>query len=605
MKKTLLFIMLVAFGSLSFAQSAMMKQHDRLQEIKMEKQKAVKDQSSFTSEVVSPSIANDRGADVVIGNTVYDLQSNATMQHRAFIFPDGTMSAVWTMGFVPASYPERGTGYNYHDGTSWGPVPTDRIEGERVGWPCIAPYGETGEIVCVHTAADGLLFSWRPVKGEGEWSTFNLFGPASTGGLTWPRMITSGENNEVIHVIATLYTETFAGQTAPILYSRSMDGGVTWDPENKIFDEIGPDYTDGFGGDEYCWAPAEGNTIAFVAFGGFTDGAVMKSTDGGDNWDRINFYNSPEPMYDGTQALPRFGGGDSYNSAVIDASGKVHVAFGRMLHASDGTGTSSYYPYTDGLIYWNEDMPPLDSAMIGSDVFDLDNLEANGYLLARAQDHGDDTIVGIATYQASLTSMPQLVYNDGFIYAQYSAVSLGFDNSEFNFRHIWGQVSEGDGLWSTPTDYTGDVFHIFSECVFPSSSPTINTDIHTVYQTSNMPGIAERYTGHDPIDNNIVDLKIPLHVGVNNLDVTSFEVSQNSPNPAVNTTTIVVNTSKIGQIQLSINNILGQEVYTEIDRGTTLGSHAFRLDVSNYESGLYFYTITVGNYSVTKKMLVK
>ena len=41
MKKTLLFIMLVAFGSLSFAQSAMMKQHDRLQEIKMEKQKGL------------------------------------------------------------------------------------------------------------------------------------------------------------------------------------------------------------------------------------------------------------------------------------------------------------------------------------------------------------------------------------------------------------------------------------------------------------------------------------------------------------------------------------------------------------------------------------
>jgi len=312
-------------------------------------------------------------------------------------------------------------------------------------------------------------------------------------------------------------------------------------------------------------------------------------------------------MYDGTQALPRFGGGDSYNSAVIDASGKVHVAFGRMLHASDGTGTSSYYPYTDGLIYWNEDMPPLDSAMIGSDVFDLDNLEANGYILARAQDHGDDTIVGIATYQASLTSMPQLVYNDGFIYAQYSAVSLGFDNSEFNFRHIWGEVSEGDGKWSAPTDYTGDVFHIFSECVFPSSSPVVTTDaIHTVYQTSNMPGIAERYTGHDPIDNNIVDLKItPLHVGVNNIQSTPFEVDQNSPNPAVTNTTIFVNTEKIGQIQLTINNVLGQVVYTDIDNGTSLGAHAFRINVADYESGLYFYTVSMGSVSITKKMLVE
>ena len=604
MKKTLLFVIVAAFSVSSFAQSALMKQKERLQSVKMQKLEPVKDASSFTSGVVNHYVGNQRGADVVIGNTVYDLQSNATMQHRAYVFPDGTMSAVWTMGQTPTGYTDRGTGYNYFDGSSWRPSPTQRIEDERVGWPEIAPYGETGEIVCVHTSADGLLFSWRPVKGEGEWSTFNLYGPAATGGLTWPRMVTSGENHEIIHVISTLYDEEYDGQDAPLYYSRSFDGGLTWDPENRVLDGIGPDYSPGFGGDEYCFATPVGETIAFVAFGGFTDGVVMKSSDGGDNWERLPFYNSPEPFFDLTQVLPRFGGGDSYNSAVIDDNGKVHVAFGRMLHASDGSA-ASYYPYTDGLIYWNEDMPALDSAMIGSDVFDLDKLEANGYLLARVQDHGDDTIVGIATYQAALTSMPQLVNKDGFIYAQYSAVSLGFDNSEFNYRHIWGEVSEGDGLWSSPTDYTGDVFHIFSECVFPSSSPTVDLDILTVFQTSNLPGIAERYTGHDPIDNNIVALKIPLHVGVNNVAALTFEVAQNIPNPADNRTTIVVNTQKTGQIQLAISNLLGQVVYTDVDMGNTMGTKAFNVHVSDFESGLYFYTITMGNNSVTKKMLVE
>ncbi|MCF8348243.1 MAG: T9SS type A sorting domain-containing protein [Bacteroidales bacterium] len=605
MKKFLLFSLLVVFSSATFAQSAMMSQKERLQKVTMQKQEAVKDASTFTDAVVNTYVANDRGADVVIGNTVYDLQSNATMQHRTYTFPDGTRNAVWTMGFNPTSYPERGTGYNYFDGTSWGPVPTERIEAERVGWPAVAPYGETGEIVCVHTSADGLLFSWRPVKGEGAWSTFTLYGPAGTGGLTWPRMITSGENNEVVHVIATLFDEAFDDQDAPIYYSRTSDGGVTWDPENVVLDGIGPDYSPGYGGDEYCWAAPMGETIAFVAFGGFTDGTVMKSTDNGTNWERFPFYLSPEPFFDGTQVLPRFGGGDSYNAAVIDETGKVHVAFGRMLHASDGSGTTSYYPYTDGLIYWNEDMPPLDSAMIGSDVFDLDYLEANGYLLARVQENGEDTIVGVATYQASLTSMPQLVYKDGFVYAQYSAVSLGFDNSEFNYRHIWGTVTEGDGIWAQAMDYTGDVFHIFSECVFPSSSPTADLAIHTVYQTSNMPGIAERYAGHDPIDNNIVDLAIPLHVGVNELNTTAFEVSQNTPNPAIDNTVILVNTQKIGTIKLAVSNVLGQVVYTASDAGRTLGAHAFTLNVSDLETGLYFYTVSVGNQSVTKKMLVK
>jgi len=605
MKKTLLFIMVFAFGYTVFGQNALMKQKDRLQQISMQKMEPVKDVATFTDIQVSPYTGNDRGADVVIGNTVYDLQSNATMQHRAYMFPDGTMNAVWTMGFVPASFAERGTGYNYFDGTSWGPVPTERIEGERVGWPAVAPYGETGEIVCVHTSADGLLFSWRPVKGEGEWSTFTLYGPASTGGLTWPRMVTSGENHEIVHVIATLFDEAYAGQDAPLFYSRTSDGGVTWDPELVVLDGVGPDYSPGYGGDEYCFATPVGETIAFVAFGGFTDGVVMKSTDNGDNWERLPFYNSPEPFFDGTQVLPRFGGGDAYNSAAIDADGKVHVAFGRMLHASDGSGTTSYYPYTDGMIYWNEDMPPLDSAMIGSDVFDLDNLEANGYLLARVQENGDDTIVGVATYQAALTSMPQLVCHEGFIYAQYSGVSLGFDNSEFNYRHIWGTVSEGDGLWSSPTDYTGDVFHIFSECVFPSSSPTVGNDIHTIYQTSNMPGINQRYEGHDPIDNAIVDLAIPLHVGINNIEVAPFEVGQNVPNPAVGNTSIYVNVKKTGNIEMTVHNVLGQVVYSEVQTANSLGARHFELNVDNFDSGLYFYTISMDNASITKKMLVK
>ena len=43
-----------------------------------------------------------------------------------------------------------------------------------------------------YTAADGLIFSWRETKGTGEWNNFMLYGPEGTGGLTWPRMVTTG-----------------------------------------------------------------------------------------------------------------------------------------------------------------------------------------------------------------------------------------------------------------------------------------------------------------------------------------------------------------------------------------------------------------------------
>lgn len=612
MRKFLCIAFAGLFSLSTYAQSPIMAQKDRLGKIKMTKTTPVFESTlNFTGEVAE--YAGERGADIIIGGTVYDLQSNSSFMQRTYMFPDGSISAVWTRGTTPTSYPERGTGYNYFDGSSWGPAPTERIEPVRCGWPNIAPYGPNGEIVCAHTGGTaGLIFSHRENKGTGAWTQFYLVGPAGHENLLWPRMITTGENNEIIHIIALTApvanggTE-YMGLDGALLYSRSDDGGITWNPENIIIDGTGSEYTNGWSGDTYAWAAPMGETLAFVAWDGIKDGIVIKSTDSGNSWERILFYASGTPFFDNSVVQTIYGGGDGYNAAAIDETGKVHVAFGRQLHAADGSGgPGSYYPYSNGLVYWNEDKPALDSVKIGHDILDPVWLRDNGYLLAEVQENGDDTIIGVATYQASLTSFPQLMVKDNQIYAFFSSLSLGFDNTVNNYRHVWGRVSENDGMWSEYTDYTGDVFHLFSECVFPGVSPTANETIHLTYQTSNQPGIAERYADHDPIDNNYVYLPVtPLHVGIgNDAQEVSFEV-QSYPNPAVNHTTIMVKTEKTGQINLSVYNVLGQEIYRATDEGKTLGAHSFTLNVSGFEAGIYFYTVEIGNKKVTNKMLVK
>jgi hypothetical protein len=67
------------------------------------------------------------GTETVIGTSTYDLQSNACVQNRILVHDDGTISAGWTMSQqYNTSYPDRGTGYNFFDGTTWGAQPTDR-----------------------------------------------------------------------------------------------------------------------------------------------------------------------------------------------------------------------------------------------------------------------------------------------------------------------------------------------------------------------------------------------------------------------------------------------------------------------------------------------
>ena len=630
MKKFLLFFFVLVINTYAFSQVEQLKQQKLFNTVAQADARSV---DALPVLPANPYVSN-KGVDEVVGTTWYDLQSNSSMSQRIWVFDDGTAAAVWTRGAetgVP-NFSGRGTGYNYFDGNSWGPDPTSRIEDVRTGWPSIAPYGADGEIVVAHTLNNtGLMFSWREHKGTGDWQHFTLAGPAPDNmDLTWARMITTGPNHDVIHIIACAgFNKTYEGLNEALVYSRSSDGGQTWDPENEILPGMSSDETSGIGGDDYAWAIPKGDTIAFVAFDGIKDGYVMKSYDGGDTWEKIIFYNSPMPFFTGNEGtLPRTGGGDGYNAIALDDQGKVHIAFGRQIHIDDDPADGwSYYPYSDGLVYWNEDMTPLDSADITNEVIP-DNWEnhplyLNGQLAAWTQPHNDDTIIGVAPYYASLTSMPQIsvkrdINGVNIVTVIYSALSLGFSNAELsqNYRHIWEHGTELDGqnTWGYFTDHTGDVLHLFSECVYPSAfpvnhnnSPTPDT-LHILYQSDNLPGNSIQPTGgnHAPVNNNMVYLKVfPPPTGITDLNESVFKVSQNRPNPATAQTIIDVNTMRAVTLELSVVNLLGQQVYTERRVTHSAGVLSFKVDVSALNTGIYFYKVTAGNSSVTKKMIVR
>ncbi len=621
MKKTLLLLVLSTFTMSVIAQVSQYKPKAWYKTVK-QANKVISDVPG-TSFLVdeNPTASTNKAADVVIGETWYDNQTNSGMGNRLIAWEDGTLSAAWIRSMTPTAYADRGTGYNYFDGTSWGPYPTERIEDQRTGWPSIAPYGENGEIVVAHLAS-GLYFSWRETKGTGDWNYFTLLGPAEVPDLLWPKMITTGENNDVIHVIASAGNAVeYEGLTNALLYSRSTDGGLTWDPENVILEGMTSEFTSGWGGDDYTWAQPVGETIAFVAFDGIKDGIVMKSTDGGNNWERITFYASPDPFFDGNGGnLPQCGGGDGYNAIVLDDENMVHVAFGRQIHLDDTPDDDawSYYPYSDGLVYWNETMPAMDTAMIQADILPVDwttmNLYQNGNLAAWTQPNGDDTIVGVATYYASLTSMPQLVaFRDGagnkIIQVFYSALSVGFDNSEYNYRHVWGRFTEGDGRFSAYTDYTGDVFHIFSECVYPAVAQQSNDDyFHLIYQTDNMPGNSIQPSDgpmHDPILNNMVYLKLfPWPVGISENQMPDLKVSPNYPNPFNGITNIQVELDRASEVTLEIFTLTGQKI-SVVDYGRkNSGSHVLTINGDQFTKGVYFYSLNVEGQTYSGKMMV-
>ncbi|MFH0989363.1 MAG: T9SS type A sorting domain-containing protein, partial [bacterium] len=57
-----------------------------------------------------------------------------------------------------------------------------------------------------------------------------------------------------------------------------------------------------------------------------------------------------------------------------------------------------------------------------------------------------------------------------------------------------------------------------------------------------------------------------------------------------------------GNVSLKIFNVLGQVVASLVDTKQDAGRYTITFDASKISSGIYFYQISVGNFSSTKKM---
>ncbi len=90
----------------------------------------------------------------------------------------------------------------------------------------------------------------------------------------------------------------------------------------------------------------------------------------------------------------------------------------------------------------------------------------------------------------------------------------------------------------------------------------------------------------------------------------TFELKQNYPNPFNPTTTIKYTIPQLngvethGRVSLRVYNILGEEVATLVNKQQAPGNYTVQFDASNLPSGVYFYTLRVGNFVATKKMIL-
>ena len=94
--------------------------------------------------------------------------------------------------------------------------------------------------------------------------------------------------------------------------------------------------------------------------------------------------------------------------------------------------------------------------------------------------------------------------------------------------------------------------------------------------------------------NNEVNIGIPA----------KFELSQNYPNPFNPTTNVEFGIPDLGYVSLKVYNASGKEVATLVNEVKTAGYYTVNFNASNLSSGVYFYSLSVNNFTATKKMML-
>ena len=579
-----------------------------------------------------PSL-EERGTeqDVLIGETIYDLQSNYSVCNRLSQDADGNIMAVWTMGFQSSQgYPDRGTGYNRFDAATgtWGSLPNSRLEATvRSGWPNHVLTESGTEFIVTHIFAspEYRLHTLRREPGQTDWTEADI--PSATPvGVLWPRAAGSGET---IHVIAittpeSLDGELYEGMESHLLYYRSTDGGQTWDITDGIIPGLDTTYTYDLGGADCYAIDARGDVVAIGVFSQWNDTKVFISEDGGDTWTNTTVFDFPLDKYQVDQGytvsdLPLYDPNqpdslailtnDNTGHVLIDKIGNVHVFYGNMYVLDDNLTDEgwSYFPATSGLSYWNETFGP-DSVNIIADVLDL---------------NGNDTldVAGIAAiprYFMSLTSMPSAAVDEqNALYLAYSMLMEGedyYNNEEAqHYRHIFIIKSEDGGAsWSEPFDAiniltVGDsLFTHFIEAVFPHMNRDIAVgDIQFIYQQDYVPGLSARGDEDIPGDNYIIFTQVGALLSGQQEAPAPQHNLQLAPNPASGSTSVQFALKGASRAQLDLFDLMGKKVRHIAVAEYGAGEHAVSLDVDQLTPGIYFVRLMVGPTMTVAKLIVE
>jgi hypothetical protein len=168
--------------------------------------------------------------------------------------------------------------------------------------------------------------------------------------------------------------------------------------------------------------------------------------------------------------------------------------------------------------------------------------------------------------------------------------------------------------WSTATELNNLGFEVqrkldsdFATIAFVEGAGTTTETREYSYIDNNVPNGRISYRLKQMDYDGRISYSDVVEIDVNGAD--DFALAQNYPNPFNPATKIAFNLSADSKVNLSVFDVLGQEVATIINSDLAAGVHQVDFNASGLNSGVYFYKIEAAgidgtNFSDIKKMIL-
>ncbi|MCL6493882.1 MAG: T9SS type A sorting domain-containing protein [Ignavibacterium sp.] len=596
MVKNLLTILLVSFLMTSFiqAQNASVKIHSK---------QLVDDKANVTyvqENIPSPGIINGESIGVT---TNYDYFSNSVIRDQIVYDEANDVVHCFNMVRPWQGAATRHAAHSYKSGGQW---INQTVSNGPGGWPHI-DLGLTGDL------AGTVGMVWHTPCRLSIWD-------GSTGYIT--AQFDPSLDPSVQMAGSTIWLGTSGGR-AVFQFYKSTDFGVSftnWDSISAF--SPSPIWWVENGGVEVGMSKSK-NEQYLAYFGtnaGITGGGAhvyngvpetqadnfwaISTTDGGATWtgkmiapdgkfDLVSNYHTANyaPLFE------NFGQVD----VALDNNGVTHAVangYGLVFNATRDTAIGNSFP----VLYWNSTTNTWKS--ISSQA--IDTIQAIG-------DYYPTNSIGQAYPSVSVSDDGQVIY-------------VMWTGPQLNAQ---GELDTADNGAGT-TYYWRDLYHAFSTDggntwnyggTFPGMSNTLSEvfghaaqhlqQVNPTTYRAHIIYLADRTTGVGPFDSQLTDndlIYTTFDITVTSADPTpvasTFELAQNYPNPFNPSTNIKYSIAERSNVTIKVYDMLGSEVATLVNQVQDAGTHNVVFNASNLASGMYVYTITAGNFTASKKMML-